>query len=508
MRDLLLGVDAGLTTTTAVAFTPDGETVAAAARETPEDRPETGHREVALPDLWETVAATIRAVLGDDAVSASSVAAIGIAGHGHGLYALDVDGRQVRPGIKSTDSRATGIVDEWEADGTAERMSERLGYAPFGADPISLLGWLDRHEPAAVDRIETLLFCKDYLTYRLTGRRSTDEMEASVFYAAGEVEYDRGVFEATGLSVSPSVLPEVAPSGSVCGYVTDEAADDTGLTAGTPVATGIHDVGATALGTGAYETGQAVLIVGTWGQSIVVLDEFDAGRNDDETPPGLTRRYLDGRALRYKGLRSAAVCLDWFTDEVGAEWRRRAEESGRSEYAVYDDVVDGVAVGAEGLLFHPYLDGSTDAPTDRAGFYGLTTDHTKAHMLRAVYEGVALAQSGALRDLTPATELSEVRLGGGGARSEVWSDIFAAAVDEPLSVPAGEEAGARGAAICAALAGGVHPEYERAIDAMVSVARRHDPDPSAAAVYRDRRETFDAALAAMRPTWDRLAEDR
>lgn len=112
MSDLLLGVDAGLTTTTAVLFTADGETVAEVARETPVERPETGHREVALDDLWETVAGTIRAVLEDEAVLPSNVAAVGIAGHGHGLYALDVDGRQVRPAIKSTDSRATDLVDE------------------------------------------------------------------------------------------------------------------------------------------------------------------------------------------------------------------------------------------------------------------------------------------------------------------------------------------------------------------------------------------------------------
>jgi sugar (pentulose or hexulose) kinase len=440
-------------------------------------------------------------------VSPSDVAAVGVAGHGHGLYALEDDGRQVRPGIKSTDSRAAELVDEWEADGTADRMGERLGYTPFGADPISLLGWLDRHEPSTLDRIDSLLFCKDYLTYRLTGRRSTDEMEASVFYAAGEDDYDRGIFDALGLSISPNVLPEVVPSGASCGRVTEEAATETGLDAGTPVAAGLHDVGATALGTGAYEAGQAVLVLGTWGQSIVVLDDFDARTAAGETPPGLTRRYLDGY-LRYKGLRSATVCLDWFTDEVGVEWRRRADADGRSEHAVYDSVVDDVAAGAEGLLFHPYLDGSTDEPTDRAGFYGLTTDHTKDHMLRAVYEGVALSQSAALRELTPVTDLLDVRLGGGGARSEVWSDIFAAAVDEPLLVPAGEEAGARGAAICAALAGGVYLDYERAVGAMVAVARCHDPDPDAAVVYRDRRETFDTALAAIRPTWERLAEDR
>lgn len=507
MTDLIVGVDAGLTTTTAVAYTTGGETVAAAHRETPEDRPETGYREVTLDELWDTVTDAISAVVAADAVSSSDITAVGVAGHGHGFYALDADGEQVRPGIRSTDSRATGLVDDWEGDGTADLIRERLGYVPFGADPLSVLGWLDRHEPAAIDRIDTLLFCKDYLKYRLTGRRCTDEMEASVFYGVGEDDYDHGIFDALGLSVSPEVLPDVVPSGSVCGHVTDEAAAETGLGAGTPVASGLHDVGATALGTGAHEAGQGVLIVGTWGQSIVILDESSAGSDGSDAPPGLTRRYLGGY-LRYRGLRSAAVCLDWFAEAVGDEWRRRADTEGRSEYAVYDDIVDGVAAGADGLLFHPFLDGSTEDPADRGGFYGLTTDHTKAHMLRAVYEGVALSQSSALAALADDVDVRDVRLGGGGARSEVWSDIFAAAVDEPLLVPAGEEAGARGAAICGALAAGIYPDHASAVAAMISVARRHDPDPEIATLYRDRRTTFEDALTAIRPTWDRLGANR
>lgn len=499
---LLLGVDAGLTTTTAVLFTPDGEPVAEASRETPTARPAAGHREVALDDLWTAVAGTIHDALAD--VDPAAIAAVGVAGHGHGLYLLDPDGEGVRPAIKSTDSRATDLVNEWETEGLAERMRDRLGYAPFAADPLSLLGWLDRHEPSAVGRTEHLLFCKDYLKYRLTDRVCTDEMEASVFYGLGDDAYDRGIFDALGLDASPAVLPEVVPSWRTCGHVTEAAAAETGLEPGTPVASGLHDVGATALGTGALAAGQGVLIVGTWGQSIVVLDDPEAGAVNG-VPPGLTRRYLDGDYLRYKGLRSAAACLDWFIDEIGDEWRRRAAREGVSEYAVYDQVVGDVSPGAKGLLFHPYLDGSTDDPTDRGGFYGLTTDHTKEHMLRAVYEGVALGQAVRLAELAPDGGIEDVRLSGGGAHSEVWSGIFAAAVDEPLLVPAGEESGARGAAVCAALAASVHPNHATATEAMIPISHRREPDAEAAAVYRDRQMAFEEALTAMRPTWKRLS---
>ena len=519
MSDYLLGLDAGLTRTKAVIFTPDGEVVAQSGRDTPEDRPDQDRREVDPEALFEASAATIRETLADGDVAAEDVAALGVSAHGHGLYTLDADGDPARPGIKSTDSRATDLLEEWESNGTADRIRERLGYAPFAGDPISLLAWLERHEPDAYDRIDRVLFCKDYIKYRLTDRVRTDEMEASVFEDPRTNEYDREALESAGIGSCLDALPAVTRSFESCGTVTASAAEATGLAEGTPVASGLHDVGATALGTGAYGAGQGVLIVGTWGQSIVVLDgeteggsapdapdDPDAAGGTDDPTPGLTRRYLDGKRLRYKGNRSAAACLDWFVEEVGRDWHDRADEEGVSRYAVYDQVVESVPPGADGVLFHPYLDGSTDAPTDRGGFYGLTTDHTKADMLRAVYEGVAISQAARLAELEPADGLDDVRLAGGGARSEVWSDVFAAALDREAIVPAGGEAGARGAAICAGIAAGIHPDHRTATDRMVRIDRTHEPDPEAAAVYRDRRDTFESALAAIRPIWKRLSD--
>lgn len=511
MNDWLLGIDAGLTTIKAILFTPDGQEVAIADRRTPERRPEPDRREVVLGELWETVSGIVRDVIDSGPASPADVAAVGVAGHGHGLYVLNADGEPLRPGIKSTDSRATDLVAEWEDDGTAAKMHQRLGYSPFAADPLSLLRWLKEHEPDTYGQIDRLLFCKDYLKYRLTGHLCTDEMEASVYCDPRSGEYDHEVFRILNLESCIDALPDVVPSWQVCGRVSATAAAETGLAEGTPVASGLHDVGATALGVGAHEPNQGVLIIGTWGQSIVVCDEPatpDAtATNDTTATPGLTRQFLESGWLRYKGNRSAAACVDWFVREVGREWRERADAEGIDPYDLYNRVVEAVPAGANGLLFHPYLSGSTDDPTDRGGFYGLTTDHTKEDMLRAIYEGVAIAQTLRLAELAPPDGLRDVRLGGGGARSDVWSDIFAAALDEEITVPVGEEAGARGAAICAAIAAGIHPDHETAVDRMVSIRRRHRPDPDVTAVYRERRDIFADALPAIRPTWKRLSED-
>jgi len=447
----------------------------------------------------------VREIVDEGPVAPEDINAVGVAGHGHGLYLLDADRNPVRPGIRSTDSRAVDLVKEWNESGVTTAVREKLGYEPFAADPLSLLAWLRRHEPEAYDSIDQLLFCKDYLKYRLTGRVRTDEMEGSVFYDPDGDLYARHVFDLLGLESASTALPDVVPSWESCGGVTERAAEATGLVSGTPVASGLHDVGAVALGAGAYETNQGVLIVGTWGQSIVVRDS-PATADDSAESTGLNRRYLD-KWLCYMGNRSAAACVDWFVEECGDQWRRTAEREGVDPHTVYNRVVEDVPAGANGLLFHPYLDGSTDDPGARGGFYGLTATHKKADMLRAIYEGVAVAQIERLTDLAPPDGFSSVRLSGGGARSEVWSEMFSDVLDGQVVVPSGEETGARGAAICAALAAGVYPDHETAVERMVSIVRRHEPEPRLATRYRERRQTYEEALLAIRPTWKRLRSE-
>ncbi len=496
----VVGVDAGLTTTTVVIYDTDGQVHAEASCDTPTARPQEGFREVGLDTLWGAVAKVIKTAV--SRAGDVKIVGVGIAGHGHGAYLLDDQGKAVRPGIKSTDIRGAEVVDTWEADGRADIMRHRLGYGPFGADPLSILQWLSVHEPGSLDSLDTLLFCKDYLKYRLTDQCCTDEMEASVFYEFGTDSYASGIFRDLELPVDDSILPSVVPSQTTCGTVTEEAARITGLPAGVPVASGLHDVGATALGLGAYQAGQSALIVGTWGQSIAIQETVET----NEKSAGLTRRFLDERYLRYKGLRSATACLEWFTDQFGDVWDREAAKREVSPYTVYNETVASVPPGANGLLFHPYIDGSTDSPVDRGGFYGLTSEHTRADMLRAVYEGVALGQAIRLSEVTRDRHANDLRLGGGGARSAVWADIFASATEIDIQIPANEEAGACGAAICAALAAGIFETHDQAIAEFVSIARQHEPDPEATAIYADRKSVFNQALSAIQPTWKDLSQ--
>ncbi|WP_242695525.1 FGGY-family carbohydrate kinase [Halomontanus rarus] len=489
---LLVGIDAGLTNVKAAAFDLEGREIAVSSLATPGVSPAPDREEQRHDDLWETVADVVRRLLRQDAVDPTAVAGVGVAGHGHGLYALDADGEPPRRGIKSTDSRAAEIVDDWKSDGTLEAVRERLGWEPFGADPLSLLAWVKREEPETYAAIDRVLFCKDVVRHRLTGRVCTDEMEASVFPDSGGTDAS-DVFGELGLEACADVLAPVVPSTESCGTITAEAAAKTGLPAGVPVATGLHDVGACAFGAGATRPGSGVVIVGTWGQSIGVRQSPAPA-----TEPGLSRRYLDGW-LTYRGNRSAAACVDWFVEECCSDWQREATERGLDEYALYDEKVADVSPGSDGVLFLPYLRGSVANPNARGGFYGLRMDHTKAHMLRAIYEGVAITQCDALRELVPPRDLVEIRLTGGGARSDVWCEIFADVLDARVSTPDSTEVGARGAALCAGVAVGCYEDATEAADRAVGVGTEYVP--SRAAQYRPVRDRFDRVRTALEPTW-------
>lgn len=495
---LLLGVDAGLTNVKAAVFDREGTERAVAVRPTPNERPQPGRVERDLQTFWEVTCETIREVLADSTVEAEHVVAVGVSGHGHGLYALDEHGDPVRDGITSLDSRASDVVQAWNNSGRSKEMRAITGYEPFVADPLSILGWLQQEEPETYDAIDQLLFCKDYLKYRLTDVVCTDEMEASVFYDIDSEEYSTQLFETLGLDDCADALPPVVQSGSVCGEVTTAAAEETGLEPGTPVASGLHDVGAVALGSGAFQPGHGSLIVGTWGQSIYVSSEPNTGEYG-----GLSRRYLESSWLQYRGTRSAAAAVDWFTEACCRDWLDEAA-SDTAFYARLNEAVETVPIGSHGLVFLPHLQGSTDNPNERGGFVGLTIEHDRAAMLRSIYEGVALSLSDRLLELSSEGGLSDVRLGGGGAKSAVWSQMFADILDEQVVVPTGEEAGARGVAICAGLAVGLYEDVESAVDHVVGVERRHDPEPSRSAAYRTVHEAYRLALDGTATTWEKL----
>lgn len=497
MPACFLGLDAGSSVTKAALFDTDFRQLAVADSRVRLTRPQPGWVEVDPDEAWDAAVTVIRRVLDEAGVAASDVASIGLSAAMVGAWVVDAGGRALRPGINWEDCRAQGLIDALvDADPQVHsRIFRSSGSAMQQGCTLPVFAWLTENEPEVLAQAAHLFGYKDYLRMRLTGAAATDRTEAAV--APGSA-VDRGRSDAMidlfGLDPWRHLLPPVADSESLAGTLTAEAAAATGLAAGTPVAIGSGDVGATLIGAGGLQAGTATAVLGTTCLVGVCLDA------PTFQPADLGLLFTLPDHCWYRAMVNVAGTLniDWAVATLAPDLADTPDL-----YTRLEDLVTSVPVGAEGVTYLPYLSESgivapvVDAGA-RAQFAGLAPRHGRAHMIRAVYEGVAFAVRD-LVDLLPAGD-GTLHLVGGGSRSPLWSQMIADVTGRTVVVPAATEFGARGAALLAATAVGRFPSVRAAAATAPDVARRHRPDPAAAANwaeplarYRARR---DAALSA------------
>ncbi|SNS99535.1 xylulokinase/erythritol kinase [Asanoa hainanensis] len=427
---IIIGVDAGTTVTKAVAFDPDGVALARSARPTVLDRVGDGRYEQDADAVFGSVVAVLRELR---ELLPGPVAAVGVTGQGDGLWLLDGDGRPVRHGISWLDARATPILERWTADGIAALAYRRTGNYPFPGGAGPLLAWLDAHEPHHLDRAATAGYCKDMVVQRLTGLRATDPSDASApFLDPHTRRYDEELIAACGLTHRAGLLAPVhdAPHAPL----SRAAADATGLPVGLPVVGAPYDLPASAWGAGVRTPGDGLLTVGTTLACQVLRDTVDTGGE----PAGLTlSTWQRDRWLRALPAMVGTAALDWVLRLVGAtvaDLPTLLTDGDAGELTV-------LPFFAEAGERAPFV-----APRARARIDGLHLGHAPADLVRATCEAIAYS---ARHCLTAAELTGELAACGGGVASAEWAQIFADVLDRPVRVLAGEEIGARGAALAA-----------------------------------------------------------
>jgi L-xylulokinase len=498
MGDYFLGLDAGNTVIKAIIFDRTGRELALAVRDGHSSMPKPGHVERDLNELWQNAVAVIGACVDQAGIDAGEILAIGCAGHGNGLYALDRDGAPLI-GIQSLDTRAVDLVADWAKQDVGARTFPHCLQRPWAAQTPTLLAWLRRHEPELFDRIGTVFLCKDFVVNRLTGARSTDmtDMSGCGLLDMAERRYASPLLAAYGLEDCMDRLPPVLESAEIAGHVTDEVAALTGLRAGTPVVAGLFDVVASALGSGVTRTGAASVIAGTWSINQVVTDEplrdpsiFMASTFDP-------RRYL-----AIESSATSAANLEW----IVREFLDHMAEGGASPFEACSAMVASIDPAGDVPIYHPFLYGEQQNGSARAGFYGIAGWHSRAHMLRALFEGVAFEHRRHVERLRAAgARVDEVVLSGGGSRSQIWPQIFADVLGVPVTVARGRETGALGAAIAAGVGVGAFADFGEGASAMTAAARHYRPDPAIAPAYDRRYGVYAAILQAMTPIWQNMA---
>jgi len=497
MPDCFLGLDAGSSVTKAALFDADGRQLAVADRRIRQSRPRPGWVEVDPEEAWEAAVAVIRQVVAAAGVEAADIAAVGISAAMVGAWVVDAGGNALRPGINWEDSRSQPLIERLEArePGVQERIFRSSGCVMQQGCTLPVTAWLTEHEPEVLRRAAHVFGYKDFLRFRLTGKAATDITEASVApgsaVARGRSE---AMLELFGLGRWRHLLPPVAESESIAGTITAAAAAATGLAEGTPVAIGSGDVGASLVGSGGLVSGRMTCVLGTTCLLGICLD----APTFEPANLGLLFTLPDHAWWRAMVNVAGTLNIDWAVSTLTPDLAGAPDL-----YRQLEAMAASVPIGCDGLTYLPYLsEAGIVAPVvdvrARAQFAGLEPRHGRAHLVRAVYEGVALGIRD-LIDLLPA-RAGELVLVGGGSRSPLWGQMIADVTGRRVVVPAATEFGARGAALIAATAVCRFPSVRAAAALEPDVARTHVPDPAVASAwdeafarYRARR---DAALGA------------
>ncbi|HET7092137.1 MAG TPA: FGGY family carbohydrate kinase, partial [Thermomicrobiales bacterium] len=373
---MLIGVDAGTSVVKAVAFSNDGEVLRVAARPTRTLTPAPGHAEQDPEETIAAVGATVREV-----AAGATPEAVGVTAQGDGLWLVDAEGRAVRPAILWSDARAAAIVEDWIANGVAERAFGRSGNTLFPGAAAPLLAYLQREEPAALRAAATAAYCKDVIAQRLTGVRSTDASDASLpFFDPAARRYDPALLDLYGVGAwahllapvdaAPFARPLSATGAALCG-----------LPAGTPMQVGPFDLCATMIGAGVDRPGDGLVIVGTTLGCGVLTDAATAAG-----PPAgmlLCMPQAD-RWVRVMPAMVGTPSLEWIRGIAGFD------------AGAIDAALAASTPGAGGVVCLPLLSPAGERapfvdPAARGQFIGLSLATTREDLARAVCEGIAYA---------------------------------------------------------------------------------------------------------------------
>ena len=392
-----LGIDNGGTVTKAVLFDEKGTEIAAASQKVPLLTPYAGFTERDMNVLWDANCAAVRAVLQGSGVDAGEVLGIGCTGHGKGLYLWGKDGKPAYNGIVSTDARAFAYPQRWEADGTAERVFQKTYQRILACQPVSLLNWMKDHEPEALDRTQWIFAVKDYIRFRLTGEAYAERTDYSgtnlLNLKTGG--YDRELLGEFSLADVYDKLPPLCNAADICGRVTKEAAQRTGLREGTPVAGGMFDIDACAIAMDITNDKNICVIAGTWS-----INEYISRTPVLNKSVMMNSLYcLGDYYLVEECSPTSAGNNDWFIDMFLGEEKLAAKQRGIGIYDLINEMAQSVVPEEHDILFLPYLFGSNYNPCAKACLIGLDSHHTRAQIVRAVYEGIALCHMVHVRKL-------------------------------------------------------------------------------------------------------------
>jgi xylulokinase len=492
-KDLLLAIDVGTGSARAALVTEDGKILAFAAQEYDQVVPHFGWSQQSPRTWWQGVVFSIRSVVGEVAQGADRIAGIAACGQMHATVLIDGAGDLVLEEVPLwNDKRTRELVNRFLRENDTNALLPIAANPPTVAWPAFKLAWIKENKPKAYDVARTVLMPKDYINFKLTGERRTDFCEASCSYMF-DIQSRTWSGKMLGLlGLDPDKLPSPGLASELLGAVTKEAAQDTGLRAGTPVAVGAGDFPMALLGSGVTRPGLGCDITGT-STLITLLAEqpvFDPIISNLQC-------VLGGWA--------AFTVVDAGGDAM--RWARTVFHDQAYSYEEIVSLAESAPAGSEQLLFLPYLNGERLAQksNSRAQLFGLTNGHSAAHLHRAVMEGVAFASRRNIELMkSRGSRFDRMIAAAGGAKSRLWLEIKASIYNCPLLIPSEPECGVLGCAMVAGFAAGLFSDLEVVVSQQVRYDSEIVPNPEWSEQYEKMRLLFNDLYESSAQFWDRL----
>jgi xylulokinase len=482
-----IAVDAGTSIIKAVAFDSEGREIALCRESTAVLHPLPEYSEQDMNAVWQTVVKTLREIV---AQLQEPVHGIAITAQGDGCWLVDADGLPTGPAILWNDGRASGIVETWNRGGLIEEAFAVSGSVPYAGLPNAIFLWLEEHDPQHLATSRYGLTCNGWIFSQMTGRQAVDLSDASnPFGDVAHNMYSQALITLYGAEKQASLLPEIAQGKDLIGLLRLEVAQQVGLPMQTPVVMAPYDIVATAYGAGVTRPGQACVILGTTICAETITSTLDLRG----TPAGTTIALGEGLHLRAMPTLTGCETLEWARVMLGLP-----------DMDALEALAYNTAPGSGGLLFLPYLSPAGErapflATEARGSLHGLSLAHGRAEIARSFYEGLTFGIKECLD--TAAHNLREVRVCGGGARSELWCQMIADVTGLDVLRPGENELGARGAFLFGMTTLGEVASVDAAAERFPVLIRRFCPAEESRNLYRGRYQRFLDVREHARQQW-------
>jgi xylulokinase len=491
-----LGIDTSTTGSKALVMDERGEVIAVGSSPHTLQTPRPLWSEQDPREWWDAVSASIRSVLEQAGIAGEAIGAVGLTGQMHGLVLLDEAGDVLRPAILWNDQRTQSQCDEIHARLGKERFIQITGNVALTGFTAPKILWVKENEPDVYGRAKHVLLPKDYIRLKLTGEYAMDKADGAgtVLFDLRSRDWSDEVLSA--LEIPRAWMPKTFEGTEFTGYVTETAAQLTGLKVGTPVAAGGGDQAAGAVGVGAVEPGIVGLTVGTSG---VVFATTPSALIEPEGRLHAFCHAVPGLWHFMGVMLSAAGSLQWYRDTLAPNMS-------------FDELLkeaEMVPAGSEGLQFLPYLTGERTPhpdPLARGAFIGLTIRHQRAHMTRAVLEGVAfgLKDSFTLIQSAGLGAITQVRASGGGTKGALWRQILASVLEAELVTVNTTEGAAYGAALLASVGAGAWADVPSASDACIKITGSTQPESSQVGEYQKAYPLYQELYPALKSSFHKM----